>query len=729
MGCKLTKEVSAATSGPTAPAPAAPAPAAPAPAAPAPAAPAVSSASAPATAPTTAAPTAAALAAAAPAASSVYPPPMLGPESLEPLLKSAILSDAFFTLTHGRALLKVVDLLHLKAQRPDLADQLPHELAPLWRGIHLRALPRAGLGTFSLFDNFDAADAKPIAHAFERGCRLFDFFDPPCNGQFGKENNIHRIGDELRGKNLQHAVLVSKPDFFSLHNLETQFRQTLKALGPQDVPSGQPLIDIYMMHFPLGMTNENQKDESVCLRKTWQQMERLCESGLVRALGVSNFSEQQLTFLLEHVCNIKPCVHQFEHHPLNPWPEMLALCAQHSIACMASVPLCQGESFNSVSVRKAAESLSSADQAVSLAQTVLLWNIAQDVSVIPGAASLDQISEASTCAMKEFLRRHRRDECLRIELPDVGEFKMASTFPHLMNSMCREGMFVDGECVRNVETEHKRQDDAASAEQENTPLSAETAETLEQVAEIAATITRHESYFERRARLAEMSAKQCHLSPMVVVSLVDFERYGSIIRRSACAQERSMQQDVSDLSPDARVIFISHRWLSRSSPDDDSLCKFQDVCAASRKWAEAHSFPLKQLFLWMDWPCIEQDVKADLIRGVNSLGLYAASCDAFIAVDHAEYWRRAWCRMEIAFAGAAQTKMFYWKGNTLSPMTLEDRGELTPQDGNVTVPSDLGIIIHLIQIAELMKGKVAFGSFRSNNYNKDGLKKLRSSSS
>ena len=38
--------------------------------------------------------------------------------------------------------------------------------------------------------------------------------------------------------------------------------------------------------------------------------------------------------------------------------------------------------------------------------------------------------------------------------------------------------------------------------------------------------------------------------------------------------------------------------------------------------------------MWVDFCCIEQDDFEELIRGVNSLGLYVCSCDAFITIEH-----------------------------------------------------------------------------------------------
>ena len=43
-------------------------------------------------------------------------------------------------------------------------------------------------------------------------------------------------------------------------------------------------------------------------------MEKLLETGKVKAIGVSNFSQIELSSLLK-TAKIKPAVHQFETHP------------------------------------------------------------------------------------------------------------------------------------------------------------------------------------------------------------------------------------------------------------------------------------------------------------------------------------------------------------------------------------------------------------------------------
>lgn len=666
---------------------------------------------------------------------------------LERLLKSDALGAAFKKLTkgtedraptEGRALWKPVDLLHLKMQSPpELGKSLPADLAAIWSQLHLSALPRLGLGTFAMYSGLP--DEAVATRAYEHGCRMFDFFDPTHSGLLHDENNVRRLGDELRGKDLRDIVLISKPDFMSLGCLKTQFDACVSALGEQPRPSDQPLIDVYMMHYPLGLHQNPEGElvptESFCLKKTWKQMEELVRLNKVRSLGVSNFSIAQLNYLLDHVCTIKPCVHQFEHHPFSPWPEMVALCHERGIACMASSPLAGGAVQHSKSMRSAAEDITSrlsGGLTVTPTQATLLWNIAQHVSVLPGVADVDHISENfSTLSMPRLQPWQLWSR--GVDAPNFRISKMKATFPHLMAYMNRHGDFVEeGECVKCVRTVAE----SAAAQYRllaclpdlaKNHMPDDAIETIAQTQAIVSTFKPNEPVDKRRRHIAEMTEKipqeKAQLSPMVVVSLADFEQHGKVPRRTL--DRESWQRDVRSLSPDAKVIFISQRWLTPASPDDASNQKFHSVVAASKTWAKWKKCPLEHLYLWMDWPCVCQDAlggAADMarfenkegVRAINSLGLYVASCDGFVVIDHEQYWTRGWCRVELMFGDAAQTSMLTYKQgrNTVEEIGLEQLGTLAPQQGKLSHESDRPTIAKLVQVAELMKGRLAHGDFR-----------------
>ncbi|KAH3755909.1 Aldose reductase [Pelomyxa schiedti] len=104
-------------------------------------------------------------------------------------------------------------------------------------------------------------------------------------------------------------------------------------------------LDLYLIHWP------------ACLRKghawpprpedflhvpgiegTWREMEKLVEDGLVKNIGVSNFSSVKLENLWR-VARIKPAVNQVELHPLLQQSKLREYCSFRGIHVSAYSPL------------------------------------------------------------------------------------------------------------------------------------------------------------------------------------------------------------------------------------------------------------------------------------------------------------------------------------------------------------------------------------------------------
>lgn len=65
-------------------------------------------------------------------------------------------------------------------------------------------------------------------------------------------------------------------------------------------------IDLYLIHHPWDNPDE--------IAATWAVLEDYVDKGVLKAIGVSNFNEEQLGHLLEN-SRIKPVVNQIESHP------------------------------------------------------------------------------------------------------------------------------------------------------------------------------------------------------------------------------------------------------------------------------------------------------------------------------------------------------------------------------------------------------------------------------
>ena len=121
-------------------------------------------------------------------------------------------------------------------------------------------------------------------------------------------------------------------------------------------------LDLYLMHWPLafraGRGGTGQIEAGVTLLDTWRAMEvsrvrlyalevvsmlttmgadgialhhqALVDTGKVRHIGVSNFTQAHLQQILPH-CRVRPVVNQVELHPYLPQSELAAFCAGEGI--------------------------------------------------------------------------------------------------------------------------------------------------------------------------------------------------------------------------------------------------------------------------------------------------------------------------------------------------------------------------------------------------------------
>ena len=72
--------------------------------------------------------------------------------------------------------------------------------------------------------------------------------------------------------------------------------------------------------------------------KTWRQMEKLVEMGLVRHIGTSNMTIPKLKLLLRDAA-IKPAANEMELHPHFQQPELFEFVVDHGIVPIGYSPI------------------------------------------------------------------------------------------------------------------------------------------------------------------------------------------------------------------------------------------------------------------------------------------------------------------------------------------------------------------------------------------------------
>ncbi|PPQ95290.1 hypothetical protein CVT26_014864 [Gymnopilus dilepis] len=129
--------------------------------------------------------------------------------------------------------------------------------------------------------------------------------------QFYANEQFVGLAIQKSGLSREDLFVTSK---FGFGNVQDAFRASLKNLGLS-------YLDLYLIHTPGSVPNGD-------FEGVWQQFEDFKKSGLVKSIGVSNFTIEDLQKILK-VAKIKPAVNQIRLHPYN-YAEHAALLDYHA---------------------------------------------------------------------------------------------------------------------------------------------------------------------------------------------------------------------------------------------------------------------------------------------------------------------------------------------------------------------------------------------------------------
>jgi diketogulonate reductase-like aldo/keto reductase len=146
---------------------------------------------------------------------------------------------------------------------------------------------------------------------------------------------------------------------------------------------GLTYIDLYLIHWPVRGINNN----SI---KIWKAMVHLLQEGKVRAIGVSNFSIDDLKQILND-SDILPAVNQVEFHPFLYQKDLLSFCERNGIQLEAYSPLTRGMRLNHPTIVNTAKKYDNKTPA----QILIRWSLQHNLVVIPKSILEQRILENS----------------------------------------------------------------------------------------------------------------------------------------------------------------------------------------------------------------------------------------------------------------------------------------------------------------------------------------------
>ncbi|MCY3770092.1 MAG: aldo/keto reductase [Gammaproteobacteria bacterium] len=238
-------------------------------------------------------------------------------------------------------------------------------------------MPLSGFGTAGLC-GWQASTTRvtdTIRYALRAGYRHID--TAPV---YGNEENVGR------------AIVLSgipRKDIFVSTKLGIESAghdPALRAFEESRKRLGLEYLDLYLVHWP----NRNRN------RETWKALERLYEDQRVRSIGVCNFSERDLSGLLEFA-TVLPVCNQIEVHPYFSQPDLRRFCRTRQIQAVSWSPLGMAQWRKIAEDRKpindpVIRSLARRHHATR-AQVILAWHRTHGLAALPKSDSPARIRE------------------------------------------------------------------------------------------------------------------------------------------------------------------------------------------------------------------------------------------------------------------------------------------------------------------------------------------------
>jgi diketogulonate reductase-like aldo/keto reductase len=113
-------------------------------------------------------------------------------------------------------------------------------------------------------------------------------------------------------------------------------------------------LDLMLIHSPQPWQDFRGGDYAEGNREAWRALEDAYEAGKLRAIGVSNFQQQDLENILDG-CRVAPHVNQLLVHVGNTPDELIAFCESKDILVEAYSPIAHGEMLKDEDVAAMAE--------------------------------------------------------------------------------------------------------------------------------------------------------------------------------------------------------------------------------------------------------------------------------------------------------------------------------------------------------------------------------------
>lgn len=201
-------------------------------------------------------------------------------------------------------------------------------------------MPAVGLGTFGSDKYSPDQISEAVYGAVKAGYRMLD-----CASVYQNEDRIGEVLEKL----FDDGIVKREEMFITSKVWNDQHRRVKEACNKSLSDLKLKYIDLYFVHWPFpnyhapgcdgDSRNPDSKPFSVDeFMDTWRQCEELVDSGLVRAIGMSNMTVSKLEKVLP-LCRIKPAALEMECHPSFQQEDLFNYANDHDIVPIGFCPI------------------------------------------------------------------------------------------------------------------------------------------------------------------------------------------------------------------------------------------------------------------------------------------------------------------------------------------------------------------------------------------------------
>ncbi len=265
-------------------------------------------------------------------------------------------------------------------------------------------IPKLGLGTWFIDDD---KVAEAVREAVKIGYRNIDTAQA-----YGNERGV---GEGIRTSG------VAREELFVSTKLAAEVKTYDEAVASIDgslATMGLDYIDLMLIHSPQPWSDFRGGDYSEGNREAWRALEDAYKAGKIRAIGVSNFLQEDLEGILA-TCTVVPHVNQLLVHVGNTPSELLDYCADKGILVQAYSPIAHGQMLKNEAVATMADKYQ-----VTVPQLCIRYTIQLGTVSLPKTANPEHM--LSNAQLDFEISDEDMSALLNLDEKDYGEF---SFFP------------------------------------------------------------------------------------------------------------------------------------------------------------------------------------------------------------------------------------------------------------------------------------------------------------